>query len=98
MELNLKDYQRGKNKFVVKTINLRQKNYLKLSKKNIDLSKLVNDFLESTENRELILEFNERVKDNKERVVTSLSIKSELVGKLAKINLSCLVNKLIESI
>lgn len=81
---------------VSKTINLTEKNYFKVKSKKVNLSGIVNAFIESHDAKYLELEFSDRVENNSNRVVASISIKKDNLKKALKTNLSALVNAIIE--
>ena len=93
--LNLKEYKKGI-KGKAKTINLRPKNAKKAEK--INLSKLVNDFLDQSEKSDLKLEFTGRLENNIDRKVSTIYINENNLSKLKSVNLSLLVNSLLDSL
>jgi ribosomal protein L31E len=84
------------------TVNLRPENKVKLDGLDIFLSKLVNAFLDAHDKKTLEQNFplSQIVSSNgkSKRVVTSISIRADNMVKIENVNVSALVNNLIESI
>ena len=92
-----KKYSRNNIKKIYrKSINLKLKNHSKIKSKNIFLSKLVNDFIESTSKKDLLLFYSDRLENLGPKIVTSISLKPENLLKISGINLGSIVNDLIE--
>lgn len=95
-----KEYSRsGPNKFRPCTVNITSSNYDKLKNSGIYFSKLVNDFISENDKKTLSTNYPKTLRysfKGVDRVVSSVSIDYNLIGKIDKINLSYLVNHLIE--
>ena len=94
-KIALKDFKRGKNN-KVKTVNLTEKNYLKLKKADVNLSAIVNDFIDSHHKKYLELELNEILENNQNRIVSTVSINEKNLKKIVNVKLTYLVNKIID--
>ncbi len=83
-----------------KTVSLTELNHRKLSSLNIFLSKFINDYLNDYDSKYLKREFSKKLilAENKNRIVTSVSIRSENLEKLEGVNLTLLVNTLLDAI
>lgn len=80
------------------TVNLTDSNHLKVKNDDIYLSKAVNYFLENTDREYLLENFSKSfiLSENKGRKVTSISVKPENLEKIENINMTLLVNHIIE--
>lgn len=97
--INLKKFSRDKVKSIFrKSINLKVKNHSKIKNKRIFLSKLVNDFLKDNSSKDLRLFYSDRMEKTGPKITTSVSIDKENMPKIVGVNLTYLVNELIEKI
>lgn len=96
----LREYAKTKD-LTSKTVNLTASNAKKIKELNIFLSKLVRDYLDSTDKKELLKSHSRehvRMKNEGERVTTSVTLRSDQKSKVENVNISALVNELIENL
>jgi len=105
MKIKINDFKRcaiKEKKRYPMTVNLRPENKIKLEGLDIFLSKLVNAFIDAHDKKTLDKNFplSQIVNGNgkNERIVTSVSIRADNMAKIENVNVSLLVNTLIESI
>jgi hypothetical protein len=95
---NLKNYKRVKLDKFNKTISLSKNNHEKIVSLDIFLSSFINDFLENNSLNYLKENFNSSYKGiyNGKGITTSLSLKKHLKNKVDSVNITFLVNTLID--
>lgn len=103
MNLDKKNYLKEYSKtsdLVPKTVNLTEANASKVIELNIFLSKLVRDYIDGMNKKELkrLYPSRERLKNEGERVTSSVTIRIDQKEKLKSVNFTALVNNLIEGL
>lgn len=98
MKIDLNDFRKTTKKGIPKTISLSEKNFEKIKRKNINLSALINHYLEHNDRKFLALEFNERADLGGLRKVSTIYINDENIKKAEAVKLSYLANYLLDSL
>ena len=98
MKIDLNDFKKPTGNGISKTINLSEKNFNKVKRQKINLSALINFYLESNDKKFLALEFNERADLGGSRKVTTVYIEQVNISKAEAVKLSYLTNYLLDNL